>query len=148
MVYFTKSHWLKYPSFCVYFRKKNQTSTCFSKETFKLLLLQVTALYIKYTKDTMNTQYKSRLLSYDEHYIDSTELSSVLTLFRMSFFGAAHRWGATKICHTYPPMMRIGTFIPYLKKNPLSSADISIFLLENSKFCYIKKYRYRFHLDT
>ena len=30
----------------------------------------------------------------------------------------------------------------------LSSADISIFLLETSKFCYIKKYRYRFHLDT
>ena len=93
MAYFTKSHWLKYPSFCVYFRKKNKTSTCFSKETFKLLLLQVTALYIKYTKDTMNTQYKSRLLSYDEHYIDSTELSSVLTLFRISFFGAAQRWG-------------------------------------------------------
>ena len=30
----------------------------------------------------------------------------------------------------------------------LSSADISIFLPEISKFCYIKKYRYRFHLDT
>ena len=124
MAYFTKSHWLKYPSFCVYFRKKNKTSTCFSKETFKLLLLQVTALYIKYTKDTMNTQYKSRLLPYDEHYIDSTELSSVLTLFRMSFFGAAQRWGRggtkrpplPKTCHAYPPMMRLGTFIPYLKK--------------------------------
>ena len=32
--------------------------------------------------------------------------------------------------------------------HPLSSADISIFLPEISKFCYIKKYRYRFHLDT
>ena len=31
--------------------------------------------------------------------------------------------------------------------HPLSSADISIFLPEISKFCYIKKYRYRFHLD-
>ena len=30
----------------------------------------------------------------------------------------------------------------------LSSADISIFLQEISKFCYIKKYRYRFRLDT
>ena len=29
----------------------------------------------------------------------------------------------------------------------LSSASISIFLPEISKFCYIKKYRYRFHLD-
>ena len=31
---------------------------------------------------------------------------------------------------------------------PLSSADISIFLAEISKFCYIKKYRYIFHLDV
>ena len=30
----------------------------------------------------------------------------------------------------------------------LSSTDISILLPEISKFCYIKKYRYRFHLDT
>ena len=34
------------------------------------------------------------------------------------------------------------------RDTPLSSADISIFLPEISKFCYIKKYRYRFHLDT
>ena len=32
--------------------------------------------------------------------------------------------------------------------HPLRSADISIFLREISKLCYIKKYRYRFHLDT
>ena len=32
--------------------------------------------------------------------------------------------------------------------HPLSSADISIFLPEISQFCCIKKYRYRFHLDT
>ena len=30
----------------------------------------------------------------------------------------------------------------------LSSADIIIFLLEISKFCCIKKYRFRFHLDA
>ena len=29
----------------------------------------------------------------------------------------------------------------------LGSADISIFLLEISKLCYITKYRYRLHLD-
>ena len=33
-------------------------------------------------------------------------------------------------------------------KHPLSSADISIYFTEISKFCYIKKYRYRFYLDT
>ena len=39
----------------------------------------------------------------------------------MSFFGAAHGWGGkkaslSKICHTYPTMMKLGTVIPYLKK--------------------------------
>ena len=59
-------------------------------------------------------------------------------------------------CHTYPTMMKLGTVIPYLNKilkdmnhitNPLSSADVSIFSLGVSKFCYIKKYRYRLHFD-
>ena len=31
--------------------------------------------------------------------------------------------------------------------HPLSSADISIFLPEISRFCYIKKYRYRLYFD-
>ena len=81
----------------------------------------------------------------------------------MGFFRAAHGWrGAKKatlpkICHTNPTIMKLGTVIPYLNKfqklyesrdTHLSSADISIFLPEISKFCYIKKYRYRFHLDT
>ena len=83
-----------------------------------------------------------------------------LALFRMGIFGAAHRWwggrgGAKrlplpKICHTYPAMIKLGTVIPYLKKiqkyinhvtHPLSSADISIFSPEITRFCYIKKYR-------
>ena len=62
-----------------------------------------------------------------------------------------------KICLTYPTMMKLGTVIPYLKKiqkiyesrdTPLSSADISIFSMEISKDCYIKKCRYRLHFDT
>ena len=37
-----------------------------------------------------------------------------LTLLRMAFFRAAHRWGAKrpylpKICHTYPTMMKLGS---------------------------------------
>ena len=77
-----------------------------------------------------------------------------LTLFRMGLFGTTHGWGRgqkeplPKICHTYPTMMKLGTVIPYPKKiqtiyqtreNTLSSADIRIFLLEISKFYYIKK---------
>ena len=46
--------------------------------------------------------------------------------------------------------------VPYLKKikniyitwHPMSSADISIFSLKISNFCYVKKYRYRSHFDT
>ena len=45
-----------------------------------------------------------------------------LTLFRMGFFGAAHGWWGpfwpphSKIRHTYPTMMKLGTVIPYLRK--------------------------------
>ena len=62
--------------------------------------------------------------------------------------GGAKRLALPKICHTYPTMMKLGTVIPYPKKiqtiyqtreNTLSSADIRIFLLEISKFYYIKK---------
>ena len=40
----------------------------------------------------------------------------------MSLFGAAHGWARckkaplSKICHTYPAIMKLGTVIPYLKK--------------------------------
>ena len=33
-------------------------------------------------------------------------------------------------------------------RRPLSSADIDIFSPEINKFFYIKKYKYRLHLDT
>ena len=91
----------------------------------------------------------------------------ILTLFRMGFFGAAHGWRGgrggrkrtplPKICHTYPTMMKLGSVIPYLKKiqklyesrdTPLEFCWHQHFLPEISKFCYIKKYRYRFQLDT
>ena len=60
------------------------------------------------------------------------------------------------ICHAYHEMMKLGTAIPSLgiKKNmnhvthPLKSADIDTFLTKISKFCYVKKYRYRLHFDT
>ena len=85
----------------------------------------------------------------------------------MGIFGAAHRWGVgdvgakrpplPKICHTYPTKMKLGTAIPYLTKiqkymnqvtQPLSCTNISIFSLEISKLCYMKKYRYRLHFGT
>ena len=78
----------------------------------------------------------------------------------MGLFGAAHGWGAkrpplSKICHTYPKMIK---FVSYIlpKEDPeninhvtylLSFADISIFSPEISNFCYIKKFKkYRYRL--
>ena len=54
-----------------------------------------------------------------------------------------------KICYTFPTMMKLGTLIPYLEKieNIYKSRDTP-FLLEISKFCYVKKYRYRLYFDT
>ena len=50
--------------------------------------------------------------------------ATILTLFRMGFFGAAHGWGGglkkppplPKICHTNPTMIKLGTVIPYPKR--------------------------------
>ena len=62
-----------------------------------------------------------------------------------------------KSCHTYPTMMKLGTLIPYLKEiqkiyksrdTPFEFCWHQHFLQEISKFCYIKKYRYRFYFDT
>ena len=84
----------------------------------------------------------------------------LLTLFGWAFLGLlTNGWPKgplSKICHTYPTMMKLGTIIPYLKKIQkymnhvtyvLSSADINIFSLEISKICYFKKCRYRLHFN-
>ena len=88
----------------------------------------------------------------------------ILTLFRMGFFGAAHGWGEPK---SHPPSLISVTHIlqwwnlaqlyltqtrskKYMNhvRHPLNSADICIFSPEISKFCYIKKYRYRLYFDA
>ena len=100
-----------------------------------------------------------------KHAINNSLFTSVvLTLFGMGFLRAARRGGRgakrplfPKICHSYPTIMKLGTVIPYLKKiqklyesrdTPLEFCWHKHFLPEISKFCYIKKCRYRFHLDT
>ena len=79
----------------------------------------------------------------------------------MGIFGTAPGWGGkggggAKI-PAYPTIMKFATVITYLRKiqkyinhvsHPLISADISIFSLEMSTFCYIKKYRYRLYFGT
>ena len=87
-----------------------------------------------------------------------------LILFRMGIFGAAHGWGGGQkgapslksvthilqwwnLAHLYLTQRRSKKYMSPVT-NPLSSADISIFSPEISKFCYIKKYRYRLHFST
>ena len=86
-----------------------------------------------------------------------------LTLFRMGFFGAAHGCGGQKappslksvthilqswnLAQLYLTQRRSKKYINHVT-HPLISPDISIFSPEISKFCYIKKYRYRLYFDT
>ena len=57
-------------------------------------------------------------------FLEKLLLHASLTLFRTGFFEASHGLGGggggakslTKICHTYPTMMKLGTVIPYLIK--------------------------------
>ena len=62
----------------------------------------------------------------------------------------------SKIRHTYPTMMKLGTVVPYLRKiqKMYKSRDTFLefcwhqhFSPEISKFCYIKKYTYRLEFD-
>ena len=82
----------------------------------------------------------------------------------MGFFGTANGWVGggwppplPKICYIYPTMMKLDTVIPYLEKTqklyewrdtPTEFCWFQHFLPEISKFCYIKKYKYRLHFDT
>ena len=63
----------------------------------------------------------------------------------------------SKICHTYPTIMKAGTVIHYLRKIqktyksfdiPWSSVDIRNFSPEIENFCCVKKYKYRLHFNT
>ena len=80
----------------------------------------------------------------------------------MGLFRAAHGWGdqkdlLPKTCQTYPTMLKLSTVIAYLKNiqinishitHHLSSADIGIYSLEISNFCYIDKYKCWLHFNT
>ena len=80
-------------------------------------------------------------------------------LFRdCSRMGGAKRPPLLKICCTNHTVMKLGTLIPLIPKGDPKTIWItwhvplvlltSTFLPEITKFCYIKKYKYRFHLDT
>ena len=87
--------------------------------------------------------------------LNLTAVNLTLTVFRVSLFRAVHRWGwrqkdlpLLKICHIYPTIMKLATFIPYLytiQKNInhvthlLGFADTSDFFIENHHFLLDQK---------
>ena len=92
----------------------------------------------------------------NRNYVKTT---TFLTRFRMGIWlltdggpGRAERFPSLKsVTDIYPTMMKLGTVIPYLKKIKKNINHVThtpFFLLEISKFCYMKKYRYRLHFDT
>ena len=120
-------------------------------------------LYYRATPDghfwIRNSFWKSNYLLSFFLFLCQTKITLfvyLLTLFRMDIFGAAHGWGLggggkkasppwslshicynDETCHSYTlPKKEF-----YLSFKTLSSTDISIFLPEISKFCYITKYR-------
>ena len=94
--------------------------------------------------------------------IEMQYLKICLTLFRMGFSGLLTDGGDQKglpslksvphilqwwnLAQLYLTQRRSKKYMNHVT-HPLSSADISIFSSEISKFCYIKKYRYRLHID-
>ena len=75
-----------------------------------------------------------------------------LSLLRMGFFAAApknlsHIFYNDETWQLYLTQRRSKKYMNHVT-HPLSSADISIFSSEISKFCYIMKYRYRLYFDT
>ena len=109
---------------------------------------------------------KESVILCNRQVTQTKSMTITLTLFRMGLLRAAHRWWKQnvspfpclpKICYTCPTMMKLGTFIPYLKKirkymnhmtHPLCSAGISSFTPEVSKFCCIKKCRNILYFDA
>ena len=140
----------------------NHTSDSAKYQYIKNLYCIENKSFDAYTYDNSNIQENTNiidsaqnwtpLLKKEELHIKLKKLilNSGLTLFRTDFFWAAHGWFGAKRPLTHPTIMKFGTFIPYLRKiqkqckSRDTPIDISIFLPEISKFCYIKKYRYRF----
>ena len=117
------------------------------------LMCMCVCVFVKYLKSYKNSVNISQSTAFLNTIMDG--------LFRacsqMGGGGAKRPLLLSKICQTYPAMMKLGTVIPYPKKtqkymnhvtHPLNFGDIRIFSPEISKFCYIKKYRYRFYFDT
>ena len=106
---------------------------------------------------------------YQQNWVNNTTSNSLKDVFSVNHIQVGSFQGCSqiavqkcpfpfpKICHTYPTMMKLSAFIPYLTKirNIYKSRDTLInfcrhqyFFTKISIFSYIKKYRYRLHFNT
>ena len=81
--------------------------------------IQSETRYVTMNSKNLQDYFLLRELEMPETIDEISE--SILTLFRMGFFGAAQVWGGflaplLKIRHTNPTMMKLGTVTPYLRK--------------------------------
>ena len=86
------------------------------------------------------------ILSYNE-FVMWFQKTMLLTLFRIGIFGAAHEWRGNENwhSHTLPKEDPKNIWITWHTAWVLL---ISAFFQEISKFCYIKKYRYRLYFGA
>ena len=124
--------------------------------TYSFLVKSLFTIKHKYYKIFNLESHSKDLVLLKLRYILVTSTGSVkypLTLFRMDFFGAAHGWGQKQppsrksvtyilqwwnLTQLYLPQKRSKKYLNHVTQL-LSSADISIFSPEISKFCYIRK---------
>ena len=100
-------------------------------------------------------KFKKKVILQNVNYRDFNPIED--GLFRCcSRIGGIFDSSLPKIFHTYPTMMKLELYLTQGRPKKyvnhvahlLSSAGISIFSSEISKFCYINKYRYRLDFDT
>ena len=100
-------------------------------------------------------KFKKKVILQNVNYRDFNPIED--GLFRCcSRIGGIFGSSLPKIFHTYPTMMKLELYLTQGRPKKyvnhvahlLSSAGISIFSSEISKFCYINKYRYRLDFDT
>ena len=123
-------------------------STFCSKRSARQTIQQIMILLFSVFIDFIRVTFSSEIFS-----------DVCLTLFRMCLFVAAHWWGAKKPPPPQPPLQNLPhisyddeTWHSYIllkeDSHPLSYAEIRIFSPEISKFCYIRKCRYRVHFNA
>ena len=132
------------------------------KKNTKMINLTIGLLSFYQTFQKENNR-KITVLESIFNKVASLRSAALLILFWMAFFGGLLTDGGAQ--KGLPSLRYVTHILQWLNlasytlpkedpKNmnhlthPSSSVDISIFSLEISKFCYIKKYRYRFHFVT